>query len=110
MSWTWLEKIDSAFSNWQLNRCRNINDLRRAARIRMPRPMFHYMDGAAEDEVNLKRSCSSFDDYELLPRYLTNVSGIDPSTTIMGQSVDFPVLCFLAPMQTLALDTCPNHR
>ncbi len=101
MSWSWLEKIDSAFANWQLKRCRNINDLRRAARIRMPSPMFHYMDGAAEDEVNLKRSCSSFDDYELLPRYLTDVSEIDPSTTIMGQAVDLPVLCSPTGMSRL---------
>ncbi|MFP6681700.1 MAG: alpha-hydroxy-acid oxidizing protein, partial [Gammaproteobacteria bacterium] len=101
MSWSWLEKIGSAFASWQLNRCRNINDLRRAARIRMPSPMFHYMDGAAEDEVSLKRSYSSFDDYELLPRYLTNVSEIDPTTTIMGQSVDFPVLCSPTGMSRL---------
>lgn len=101
MSWSWLEKIDTAFANWQLKRCHNINDLRRAAWIRMPSPMFNYMDGAAEDEVNLKRSCSSFDDYELLPRYLSDVSEIDPSTTVMGQPIDFPVLCSPTGMSRL---------
>ncbi len=92
MSWSWLESIDKAFAKWQLKRARNIRDLRGAARLRMPSPMFHYMDGAAEDEVNLRRSCSSFDDYELLPRNLRDVSHIDPSTTIMGQEIDLPVL------------------
>jgi len=101
MAWSWLEKIDSAVAKWQLKRCHNITDLRRAARIRMPSPMFHYMDGAADDEVNLKRSCSSFDDYELLPRYLTDISQIDPSTTIMGQPVDMPVLCSPTGMSRL---------
>jgi L-lactate dehydrogenase (cytochrome) len=101
MAWTWLEKIDSAFAKWQLKRCRNMSDLRRAARIRMPSPMFHYMDGAADDEVNLRRSCSSFDDYELLPRYLTDISRIDPSTTIMGQPIDMPVLCSPTGMSRL---------
>jgi L-lactate dehydrogenase (cytochrome) len=101
MPWPWLEKIDSAFTTWQLKRCRNISDLRRAAWIRMPSPMFHYMDGAAEDEVNLKRSCSSFDDYELLPRHLSDVSSIDPSTTILGQPVDMPVFCSPTGMSRL---------
>lgn len=63
--------------------------------------MFHYMDGASEDEVTLKRSCGSFDDYELLPRYLTDVSEIDPSTTILGESIDFPVLCSPTGMSRL---------
>lgn len=101
MPWPWLEKIDSAFTTWQLKRCRNISDLRRAAWIRMPSPMFHYMDGAAEDEINLKRSCSSFDDYELLPRHLSDVSSIDPSTTILGQPVDMPVFCSPTGMSRL---------
>jgi len=101
MSWHWLEKIDRAFANWQLKRCHNINDLRKAARIRMPSPMFHYMDGAAEDEVNLKRSCASFDDYELLPRNLRDISHIDPSTTVLGESIDIPVICSPTGMSRL---------
>jgi L-lactate dehydrogenase (cytochrome) len=101
MSWPWLEKIDRAFVNWQLKRCHNITDLRRAARIRMPSPMFHYMDGGAEDEVNLRRSCSAFDDYELLPRNLNDISEIDPSTTILGQPVDIPVFCSPTGMSRL---------
>ncbi|TDJ62168.1 MAG: alpha-hydroxy-acid oxidizing protein [Proteobacteria bacterium] len=101
MAWSWLEKIDSAIARWQLERCHNLNDLRRAARIRMPSPMFHYLDGAADDEVSLKRSCSSFDDYELLPRYLSDISNIDPSTTIMGRPIDMPVLCSPTGMSRL---------
>ncbi len=101
MPWPWIEKIDSAFANWQLERCHNIHDLRRAARRRMPGPVFHYMDGAADDELNLKRSCSSFDDYELLPRYLRDVSEIDPSTTVLGEAIDIPVLCSPTGMSRL---------
>ncbi|MGR9092313.1 MAG: alpha-hydroxy acid oxidase [Gammaproteobacteria bacterium] len=101
MSWPWLEKIDKAFADWQLKRCHNINDLRKAARIRMPSPMFHYMDGAAEDEVNLKRSCASFDDYELLPRNLRDISHIDPSTTLLGERIDIPVFCAPTGMSRL---------
>jgi L-lactate dehydrogenase (cytochrome) len=59
------------------------------------------MDGAADDELNLKRSCSSFDDYELLPRYLRDVSEIDPSTTVLGEAIDIPVLCSPTGMSRL---------
>ena len=101
MSWPWIEKIDCAFANWQLKRCRNIADLRRAARIRIPSPIFHYMDGGAEDEVRPKRSCSSCDNDELRPRNLTDISNIDAWTTILAQPVDMPVFCSPTGMNRL---------
>ena len=101
MPWSWLEKIDNAFIDWQLKRCHNISDLRRAARRRMPSPVYHYMDGAADDEVNLQRSRRAFDDYQLLPRYLTDISEIDPSTTILGERIDLPVFCAPTGMSRL---------
>jgi L-lactate dehydrogenase (cytochrome) len=90
-----LTALDNAASDWCLRRAHNIRDLRRFARLRVPRPMFHYMDGAADDEVTLARNVSDFDRYELLPRYLVDVSHIDTRTTVMGAAVEFPVV--LAP-------------
>ncbi len=75
-----IKRIDDAVSRWCLGRCHNIRDLRRYARLRVPKPMFHYMDGAADDELTLGRNQRDFDRYELLPRYLVDVSAIDPST------------------------------
>jgi len=92
---TALTALDSAVSQWCAKRAHNIRDLRRFARLRVPRPMFHYLDGAADDEVTLARNVSDFDRYELLPRYLVDVSHIDTRTTVMGAPVDFPVV--LAP-------------
>lgn len=90
-----ITSVDNAVARWCLNRCHNIRDLRRWAKRRVPRPMFDYMDGAADDEVTLNRNQTDFNRYELLPRYLVNVSDIDPSTEIMGQPIDLPII--LAP-------------
>jgi len=57
--------------------------------------MFHYMDGAADDEVTLGRNASAFDDLELLPRNLIDITHIDTSTTVLGQPVSMPLI--LAP-------------
>ena len=51
----------------RLAECNNVADLRRLAHRRLPAPMFHYIDGGADDERSLERSISAFDDYDLLP-------------------------------------------
>jgi L-lactate dehydrogenase (cytochrome) len=79
----------------RLQRCHNIDDLRQAARRRLPSPMFHYIDGAADDEATLRRNTSAFDDYVLLPRYLVDVSDIDTSRRVMGHDCALPLM--LAP-------------
>jgi L-lactate dehydrogenase (cytochrome) len=78
-----------------LDRCYNIAHLRELARRRLPAPMFHYIDGGADDERTLARNTSAFDDYEFLPRVLRDVAQIDLSTSILGTQIDLPF--FLAP-------------
>lgn len=75
-----------------LSRCHNIADLRQLARRRLPTPVFHYIDGGADDELTLARNTAAFDDYELLPSQLSNVSTIDTATTLFGQPIDWPVM------------------
>jgi L-lactate dehydrogenase (cytochrome) len=95
MTWPTLRALDERLSRWHLARCQNIADLRRVASWRVPAPMFHYMDGAAEDEVTYGRNSRDFDHWEFLPRNLVDISIIDPATSVMGQPIDFPVI--LAP-------------
>lgn len=78
-----------------LKRCYNIDDVRKAARRRLPAPMFHYIDGGSDDERTLRRNREAFDRYQLLPECLKDVGSIDLSTEIFGQKIDLPV--FLAP-------------
>ena len=78
-----------------LSRCHNIADLRATARRKLPAPVFNYIDGGADDEITLRRNTQAFDDYELLPSQLSDVSEIDTRTTLFGQKIDWPV--FIAP-------------
>lgn len=77
-------------------RAGTIADLRAAARRRLPRVVFDYLDGGAGDEVTLERNLAALRAIELHPRVLTDVSKIDTATTVLGEPVALPVLC--APM------------
>ena len=79
----------------RLASCNNVGDLRELARRKLPWPIFNYLDGGADDEVALRRNTSAFDDYELLPAQLSDVSNIRTKTRVLGQDVDWPV--FLSP-------------
>ncbi len=73
-----------------LARAASISDLRRRARRRTPRAVFDYVDGAADDEISLARSRSTFRDLEFQPNVLRDVSHADTSTTILGRDVAYP--------------------
>jgi len=82
-------------------RARNIADLRRMARERLPRMVFDYIDGGADDEVTLARNVSRFRDIELVWDALADVGEIDTSTTIMGAPSASPF--FISPTATSRL-------
>lgn len=75
-----------------IKHCNNLMDFRRIAKRRLPTPIFHYMDGGADDEVTLARNTQAFDAYELLSSQLSNVSSIDMKSTLLGQAIDWPVM------------------
>ena len=79
----------------RLARANNIADLRRLARRRLPRPIFDYIDGGADDEVSLERNMSAFSTYEVVPDVLTDVSSLKTATSLFGQPLDWPLM--LAP-------------
>jgi len=78
-----------------LSQCHNISDLRKRAKRKLPAPMFHYIDGGADDEWSMRRNTDAFDDYELLPNYLRNVDTIDLTTKVLGTELKLPF--FLSP-------------
>ncbi len=73
----------------------NISGFRALAKQRLPGPIFHYIDGAADDEVTYRRNTSAYDEVDLVPNVLAGVEDIDLSTTVMGQKLDIPL--FLSP-------------
>lgn len=76
----------------RLQRCLNVDDLRVAARRRLPRGAFDYLDGAAEDEVTMHRNRTVFGDLELVPRVLRDVGDVDLSTTVLGTPSALPLV------------------
>jgi L-lactate dehydrogenase (cytochrome) len=72
-----------------------IDDLRAAARRRLPRALFDYIDGGAEDEVAMRANTADFQRYRFQPRALVDVSRRDQSTTVLGIPVASPLI--LAP-------------
>ncbi|HEU4975688.1 MAG TPA: alpha-hydroxy acid oxidase [Baekduia sp.] len=79
----------------RLARCHDIDDLRAAARRRLPGPVFDYVDGGADDETSLERNREAFRRIAFHPRTLVDVSGTDPSTTLLGRAQPLPMV--LAP-------------
>jgi isopentenyl diphosphate isomerase/L-lactate dehydrogenase-like FMN-dependent dehydrogenase len=83
-------------------RAHNIANLRRAARRALPRPVFEFIDGGAEDEVTLARNRDDLRAIALVPRVLRAVGGADTSTTVLGQRVALPVLAAPTGLSTFA--------
>lgn len=79
-----------------MKRIVNIEDARRLARRRLPRMIFEFVDGAAEDERTLRANRRAFDEVTFCPRVLVDVSQRHQNTTVLGTEVKLPV--FLAPI------------
>ena len=84
-----------------LKDCRNVEDFRKLAKKKLPAPIFHYIDGGADDEVTLKRNTDSFNDCDLVPNVLTGANNIDMSTTVLGQKINFPLFLSATAMHRL---------
>jgi L-lactate dehydrogenase (cytochrome) len=73
----------------------NIEEFRQAARKRLPAPLFHYIDGGADDELTLERNRAAFAKLRLSPRSLVDVSRIDLTGQLFGKRTALPF--FLSP-------------
>ena len=85
----------------KLSNCHNFQDFRKLARRRLPSPIFHYIDGAADDEITHRRNTLAYDDVDLVPSVLTGVENVDLSTTIFGRKIELPLYCAPTALQRL---------
>ena len=88
-------------STVRIEHCHNVDDFRFLARRRLPGPIFHYIDGAADDEVTYRRNVEAYERCDLVPNVLAGVENIDMSTTVMGQKLDMPLFCSPTALQRL---------
>ena len=85
----------------RLSDCHNFSDFRRLAKQRLPGPIFHYIDGAADDEITYRRNTTAYEDVDLVPSVLNDVSNVDLSVEVMGQKLDVPFYCAPTALQRL---------
>ena len=84
-----------------INNCHNVQDFRKLAKRRLPGPVFHYIDGAADDEITYRRNTEAYEKCDLVPNVLSGVDKVDMSTTVMGQKLDIPIYCAPTALQRL---------
>jgi len=70
----------------------NIADLREAAKRRLPRGLFEYVDRGTENEVSIRGNRLSFDSVQFVPRPLVDVTGRSMKTTLFGKEYSLPIV------------------
>ena len=79
---TLLSNVSQAYS---------VADLRRMAQQRLPRALFDFYDGGAEDETTLRGNRDAFERCRLRPRVLVDVEQVDTSTQLLGAPAALPL-------------------
>ena len=72
--------------------CYDIADLRRAAKRRIPRPVFDYVDGAADEEIAVAANVAAFRSWRFLPRVLAGVASADTSAPVLCSTLPVPLV------------------
>ena len=73
----------------KINDCNNVNDFRKLAKRKLPSPIFHYIDGAADDEITYQRNTEAYNDCFLVPRVLKSVKTIDQGIKLLEKKLVF---------------------
>jgi L-lactate dehydrogenase (cytochrome) len=76
----------------KLKRAVNLQELRLIARKRVPKAVFDYVDGGANDEISYQRSAETFSKVQFHARVLRDVSKIDLTTKIAGKESSLPII------------------
>ena len=70
----------------------NLMDFRGEAKRRLPAPLFHYIDGGADDEWSLTNNTRAFEQYELMPEYLKDIETVSLATRVLGVELSMPLI------------------
>lgn len=74
-----------------LQKVYSIDELRRIARKRLPRAVFDFYDGGAEDEIALRANVSAFDRINIISRFLVDVAQPDTKISLLGAPALLPI-------------------
>jgi L-lactate dehydrogenase (cytochrome) len=70
----------------------NVADLRSAAHRRLPKAVFDYLDGGADDEITMRDNLEAFAERRFRPRSAVDVGELDLSVTVLGGKIDLPIM------------------
>jgi L-lactate dehydrogenase (cytochrome)/(S)-mandelate dehydrogenase len=76
----------------KLEHAYSVAAMRALARRRLPRVVFDFCDGGAEDEITRARNESAFGDLEFLPQPLNGTTTRDPSIELFGERLSMPLV------------------
>ena len=85
-----LRSVELDATRRRLASCHDVADLRRVAKRRIPRPVFDYVDGAADEEVAAAGNTAAFRQWRFLPRVLADVAAVDTSGLMLGSPCPVP--------------------
>jgi L-lactate dehydrogenase (cytochrome) len=88
-----LEPPEWRIEKRRLSRCNQVDDLRRLALRRIPRAIFDYVEGGADEELTMARDLAAFRSWEFVPVNPRDVSTVDTSTTLLGSRIQLPLVC-----------------
>ncbi|MGB7161493.1 MAG: alpha-hydroxy acid oxidase, partial [Tepidisphaeraceae bacterium] len=88
--------VSSPAEAGDLSRVACVADFEELARLKLPRATFDYITAGSTDQITLRENVAAFGRIKLLPPILIGVDKVDPSTTVLKQRIDLPIL--LAPV------------
>jgi L-lactate dehydrogenase (cytochrome) len=90
-----LKPVELDAARRRLGACHDIHELRKSARRVIPRPVFDYVDGAADEELSMAANVRAFRRWRFQPRALTGITEVDTATRLLDRDLPLPLV--LAP-------------
>ena len=90
-----LKPVELDAARRRLSACHDVYELRRSARRVIPRPVFDYVDGAADEELSMAANVRAFRRWRFQPRALTGITAVDTATRLLDRDLPLPLV--LAP-------------
>jgi L-lactate dehydrogenase (cytochrome) len=90
-----LKPVELNATRRRLSACHDIGDLRTAGRRLIPRPVFDYVDGGADEELSMAANTRAFRRWRFRPRALASITTVDTTTVLLDRVLPLPLV--LAP-------------
>jgi L-lactate dehydrogenase (cytochrome) len=87
-----LKPVELNAARRRLSACHDVHELRKSARRIIPRPVFDYVDGAADEELSMAANVRAFRRWRFQPRALTGITTVDTATRLLDRDLPLPLV------------------